>query len=328
MGVVPGRPSRTILLVAALIFCTPGLGRTQGPAKISRVGVLSPFLGPDSLFFETLRVRLEELGYVEGRNIAFVYRAAGEFEQLQAHAREMARLNVEVIATAGPQGVRAARSASTTIPIVMGNVGDAVSQGFVTSLAKPGGNVTGLSSLNSELSAKRLALLKEAFPAANRVAILREAVGDASPLRSTEATARRLGVALEVYQVRDADELASAFATMTTARVAALEILPGSMFVSQLRRVVALAANARVPAIYPDDTFVTAGGLMSYGSNVAELYARAAEYVDRILRGARPGDLPVEQPTVFVLAINLRTAKDLGITIPPSFLSRADHVVP
>jgi ABC-type uncharacterized transport system substrate-binding protein len=232
-----------------------------------------------------------------------------------------------VIVTAGPQGVRAARSASATIPIVMGNVGDAVDQGFVTSLAKPGGNVTGLSSLNSELSAKRLAMLKEVFPAAGRIAILREAVGDASPLHSMEATARRLGVALEVFQVRDADELPSAFATMAAARVAALEVLPGSMFVSQLRRVVELAANARLPAIYPDDRFVRAGGLMSYGSNVAELYGRAAEYVDRILRGARPGDLPVEQPTVFVLAINLRAAKNLGASIPPEFLARADHVV-
>jgi putative ABC transport system substrate-binding protein len=327
MRAVPARPARVILLAAALILCTAGLACAQAPGKVSRVGILSPFLGPDSLFFETLRVRLQELGYVEGRNISFVYRAAEDFDQLQAHAREMVQLNVDVIATAGPQGVRAAKSATTAIPIVMGNVGDAVTQGFVTSLGKPGGNVTGLSSLNSELSAKRLALLKEAFPAASRIAILREAVGDASPLQSTEATARRLGVALDVFQVRDADELSSAFATMATAHVAAVEILPGSMFVSQLRRVVELAANARVPAIYPDERFVSAGGLMSYGSNVAELYARAAEYVDKILRGARPGDLPVEQPTVFVLAVNLRTAKSLGISIPPQFLARADHIV-
>ncbi len=327
MRAVPARPARVILLAAALVLCTAEFACAQAPGKVSRVGILSPFLGPDSLFFETLRVRLQELGYVEGRNISFVYRAAEDFDQLQAHAREMVRLNVDVIATAGPQGVRAAKSATTAIPIVMGNVGDAVTQGFVTSLGKPGGNVTGLSSLNSELSAKRLALLKEAFPAASRIAILREAVGDASPLQSTEATARRLGVALDVFQVRDADELSSAFATMATAHVAAVEVLPGSMFVSQLRRVVELAANARVPAIYPDERFVSAGGLMSYGSNVAELYARAAEYVDKILRGARPGDLPVEQPTVFVLAVNLRTAKSLGTSIPPQFLARADHIV-
>jgi putative ABC transport system substrate-binding protein len=322
------RPSRAILLTVALLLCVPSGVRAQVPGRLSRVGVLSPFIGPDSLFFDTLRVRLQEIGYVEGRTISFVYREAEAFDQLQAHAREMVRLNVDVIATAGPQGVRAARSASATIPIVMGNVGDAVTQGFVVSLAKPGGNVTGLSSLNSELSAKRLALLKEAFPSASRIAILREAVGDSSPLHSAEATARRLGIALEVFQVRDADELPSAFATMAAARVAALEILPGSMFVSQLRRLVELAASARVPVIYPDDRFVKAGGQKSYGSNVAELYARAAEYVDRILRGARPGDLPVEQPTVFALAINLRTARSLTTPLSPQFLARADHVVP
>jgi putative ABC transport system substrate-binding protein len=331
MDRVPARPARharVLLLAAALLLCAAGVAPAQGPGRLARVGILSPFLGPDSLFFETLRGRLLELGYVEGRNIAFVYRAAEDFEQLQAHAREMAQLPVDVIATAGPQGVRAARSATRTIPVVMGNVGDAVSQGFVASLAKPGGNVTGLSSLNSELSAKRLALLREAFPAATRVALLREAVGDATPIRTTEATARRLGVALEIFQVRDADELPSAFATMAGARVSALEVLPGSMFVSQLRRVVELAERARVPAIYPDERFVRAGGLMSYGSNTTELYGRAAEYVDRILKGARPEDLPVEQPTVFVLAINLRAARSVGVTIPAPFLARADQVFP
>jgi putative tryptophan/tyrosine transport system substrate-binding protein len=324
---VPGRRARGLLLAAALILCARDTVHAQTPGRLYRVGVLSPFLGPDSLFFDTLRGRLQKLGYVEGRNVSFVYREAEGFDQLQAHARDMVRLNVDVIATAGPQGVRAARSASPTVPIVMGNVGDAVSQGFVASLAKPGGNVTGLSSLNSELSAKRLALLKEAFPAANRIAILREAVGDASPLRSTEVTARRLGVALEVFQVRDGDELPSAFATMAAGHVSALEVLPGSIFVSQLRHVVELAANARVPAIYPDDRFVKAGGLMSYGSNITELYARAAEYVDKILKGARPEDLPVEQPTVFSLAINLRAAKALGTPMPPQFVARADQIV-
>jgi ABC-type uncharacterized transport system substrate-binding protein len=327
MKAVRARATSVLLLASALALSSATPANTQAPTKSARVGVLSPFLGGDSLFFETLRVRLQELGYVEGRNVFFVFRAAEDFDQLQVHAREMVRLNVDVIATAGPQGVRAAKSATTTIPIVMGNVGDAVSQGFVASLAKPGGNVTGLSSLNSELSAKRLALLKEAFPAASRIALLREAVGDASPLHSAESTARQLGISLEVFQVRDADELPSAFATMTAARVAALEILPGSMFVSQLRRIVELAASTRVPTIYPDDRFVKAGGLMSYGSNVAELYSRAAEYVDRILRGARPGDLPVEQPTVFVLAINLRAARSQGLTISPSFLTRADQVL-
>jgi ABC-type uncharacterized transport system substrate-binding protein len=315
------------LLMFAVVVSAATPANAQGGARIARVGVLSPFIGPDSMFFETLRQRLRDLGHVEGKTVSYVYRAAEDFEQLQAHAREMVRLNVNVIATAGPQGVRAAKSATTTIPIVMGNVGDAVSQGFVASLAKPGGNVTGISSLNTELSAKRLALLKEALPKTTRVAVLREAVGESDPLRATEATARTLGLALEVFQVRETDELASAFAAMTAARVGALQILPGSMFVSQLRRIVELAATAHIPAIYPDERFVKAGGLMSYGSSVTELYARSAEYIDRILKGARAGDLPVEQPTTFALTINLKTASDLGLTFPPSLLVRADQII-
>lgn len=315
----------TLLLV--VVACATMSAAAQSTSRVARVGVLSPFIGPDSTFFEVLRRRLGELGYVEGRGVAFVYRAAEDFEQLQAHARDMVRLNVDVIVTAGSQGVRAAKSATSTIPIVMGNVGDAVSQGFVVSLARPGGNVTGISSLNTELSAKRLALLKEAFPKLTRVAVLREAVGEADTLRAAEAAARSLGLVLEVFQVRDADELPSAFSAMTAAHLGALQLLPGAMFVSQLRRIVELAGAARLPAMYPDDRFVKAGGLLSYGSSVPELYARAAEYVDRILKGAKAGDLPVEQPTTFTLAVNLRTARRLSLTIPPAFLVRADQVL-
>jgi ABC-type uncharacterized transport system substrate-binding protein len=321
------RAAIVALLVFSVVVSAATPAGAQGATRIARVGVLSPFIGPDSMFFETLRQRLRDLGHVEGKTIAYVYRAAEDFEQLQAHAHEMVRLNVNVIATAGPQGVRAAKSATSTIPIVISNVGDAVSQGFVASLAKPGGNVTGISSLNTELSAKRLALLKEALPKTTRVAVLREAVGESDPLRATEATARTLGLAFEVFQVRDTDELASAFAAMTAARVGALQILPGSMFVSQLRRIVELAATAHIPAIYPDERFVKTGGLMSYGSSVTELYARSAEYIDRILKGARAGDLPVEQPTTFALTINLKTASDLGLTFPPSLLVRADQII-
>jgi putative ABC transport system substrate-binding protein len=315
----------TLLLVVMAFAPTPVAA--QSTPRVARVGVLSPFIGPDSSFFEVLRQRLGELGYVEGHGVAFVYRAAEGFDQLQAHARDLVRLNVDVIVTAGSQGVRAAKSATSTIPIVMGNVGDAVSQGFVASLAHPGGNVTGISSLNTELSAKRLALLKEAFPKLTRVAVLREAVGEADTLRAAEAAARSLGLVLEIFQVRDADELPSAFSAMTTSHLGALQLLPGAMFVSQLRRIVELADAARLPAMYPDDRFVKAGGLMSYGSSVPELYARAAEYVDRILKGAKAGDLPVEQPTTFTLALNLRTARRLSLTIPPSFLVRADQVL-
>jgi putative ABC transport system substrate-binding protein len=313
------------LLAAVLVPSHPLVA--QGPNRLATVGVLSPFVGPDSLFYETLRRRLRELGYVEGRNLAFVYRGAESFDQLEAHAREMVQLGVAVIVTVGSQGVRAAKSATLTIPIVMADVGDAVNQGFVRSLAKPGGNITGLSSLNTELSAKRLTLLKEVVPRLSRVAVLREAVGDAGPLHASEAMARELGLTLEVLQVREADELPSAFAAMTATRVGALEVLPGSLFVNQLRRIVGLAATARVATIYPDDRFVRAGGLISYGSNITDLYGRAADYTDRILKGARPGDLPVEQPTTFTLAVNLATARGLALTLPPSLLVRADQIV-
>ncbi len=314
-----------LAVLASLALVTAAAA--QGRAALPRVGVLSPFIGPDSVFFETLRTRLGELGYVEGRSIAYVYRAAESFDQLQALAAEMARLPVDVIVTAGPQGVRAASSATRSIPIVMGNVGDPVNQGFIASLARPGGNLTGLSSLNTELSAKRLELLRETLPSVSHVAILREAVGDASPLTAVEARARALGLRLHVFQVRDADELASAFAGMAAMRVGALEILPGSMFVSQLRRLVELATGARLPAIYPDERFVAAGGLMSYGPSVVDLYRRAADYVDRILKGGRPGDMPVEQASTIRLAVNLRAGKELGVTLPQSVLIRADHVI-
>ena len=316
-----------VLTATVLLLALPAPGGAQASKPMPRVGVLSPFIGSDNAFFETIRHRLQELGYVEGRSVSYIYRAAEEFDQLQTLAAEMVKLNVAVIVTAGPQGVRAARNATRTIPIVMGNVGDAVDQGFVATLARPGGNVTGLSSLNTELSAKRLELLKQTLPTLSRVAVLREAVGDATPLEAVQRQARALGVGVQVFQIRDADELPSAFAAMADARVGALEILPGSMFVSQLRRIVDLAATTRIPTIFADERFVRAGGLMSYGPDVLDLYARSAGYVDRILKGANPASLPVEQPTAFTLAIHLATAARLGITIPPSLLQRADLLV-
>jgi ABC-type uncharacterized transport system substrate-binding protein len=315
------------VLFIVCVLSPSSFATAQARAAVPRIGVLSPFLGPDTAFFETLRQRLQELGYVEGRSVSFVYRAAEGFDQLQALALEMVKLNVAVIVTAGPQGVRAAMNATRTIPIVMGNVGDPVNQGFIASLAKPGGNVTGVSSLNTELSAKRLELLKDAFPVVSHVAVLREAVGDAAPLDAVRLRARALGVTLHVFQVREADELPSAFAAMTEARVGALEILPGSLFVSQLRRVVDLSRTARIPTIFADDRFVRAGGLMSYGPNVIDLYERAAVYVDRILKGAKPGDLPVEQPVSLTLAVHVGTAARMGLVVPQAVLLRADVVL-
>jgi putative ABC transport system substrate-binding protein len=295
-------------------------------AQVARVGVLSPFIGPDSGFFETLRERLQQLGYTEGRNVAYIYRAAEDYEQLAHLASEMVRLQVQVIVTAGAPGVRAAISASDSTPIVMANVGDAVAQGFVSNLARPGGNVTGLTSLNTELSAKRLDLLLEALPGVTRVVALREAVGDSSPVRASEAAARAKGVRVEVMQVRDADELPSAMAA-ASAPGTALSVIPGTLFASRARRLVELATMNHLAAIYPDSRYVQAGGLMSYGPNVTELYREAANYVDRILKGARPANMPVGQPVNFQFAVNLRTAKALGVALNPEVVLRADLVV-
>jgi putative tryptophan/tyrosine transport system substrate-binding protein len=315
------RRTLTVVALVLAVACLPA------QAQVARIGVLSPFIGPDSDFFEVLRGRLQELGYTEGRNAAYIYRASEEYDRLAQHAAEMVRLNVQVIVTAGAPGVRAAKSATDTIPIVIANVGDAVAQGFVANLARPGGNVTGLTSLNTELSAKRVDLLVEAVPSATHLVALREAVGDSSPVRASEAAARARGIRLEVMQVREADELGSAIAAASATRGTALLVIPGTLFASQLRRVVDLAASHRVPAIYPDSRYVRAGGLMSYGPNVPDLYRQAADYVDRILKGASPGSLPVGQPTKFELAVNLRAAQTLGLTLTPEVLLRADLVL-
>jgi putative ABC transport system substrate-binding protein len=315
---------RRLVRYAALLLL---IASAAAEAQVARVGVLSPFIGPDSDFFEVLRGRLQELGYTEGRNVAYIYRAAEDYERLAQDAKDMVRLNVQVIVTAGAPGVRAAKSATDSIPIVIANIGDAVAQGFVSSLARPGGNVTGLTSLNTELSAKRVDLLVEALPAASHLVALREAVGDSSPVRATEAAARARGVRVEVMAVREADELGSAVAAAAATRNTALVVLPGTLFTSQLRRVVDLAANHRLPAIYPDSRYVRAGGLISYGPNVRELYRQAADYADRILKGAQAASLPIGQPSSFELAVNLRAAEALGVTITPAVLLRADVVL-
>jgi len=298
---------------------------TQQLGKMPRVGVLSPSA---DFFLNAFRQGLRELGYIEGRNISLEYRSAdGRVDRLPDLAAELVRLKVDVMVTITPPGVRAAKQATSTIPIVMGAVDDAVEQGFVASLARPGGNITGISLLNPELSGKRLELLKEAFPKVSRVAVLREAVGGASSLRATMEAARVLGVHLQILELRDPNELDSAFAAMTRERAGALDVLPGLMITGYMRQIVDLAGKARLPVIYPDGQFVESGGLMSYGPSLPDLYRRAATYVDKILKGTKPADLPVEQPVKFELIINLKTAKQIGLTIPPNFLARADRVI-
>jgi putative ABC transport system substrate-binding protein len=327
---VPLAPSsrRRFFVGLMALLAAPG-GAAAAPApRPARLGVLSPFSGVEDAFLAELETGLREAGYAPGRDIVIEYRAAGGVvERLQGLAAELVRRRVDVIVTTTTPGLQAARQATGVIPIVVGGVDDAVGQGFVASLAQPGGNITGSSWFSTELSAKRVELLKEAFPAAARVAVLREAVGGATALRATEAAARRLGLGLHVFELRQQGELDSAFAAILQERAAALLVLSGPMLDSHVAEIVRLAARHHLPAVFPDDRFVRAGGLMSYGPRLSELYRRAARYVDRILKGARPGALPVEQPTRFDLVVNLRTAQALGPKIAPSILLRADDVI-
>ena len=320
----------TLILACALalgILTTPLTAEAQRTSKLPRVGVLSPFMSASDPFLGAFRQGLRELGYVEGQNVILEYRSSeGTGDRLPGLAAELTRLRVDVIVTTTSLGAQAAKQATTTTPIVLGGVDDAVEQGFVASLARPGGNVTGASWLNTELSAKRLEFLKEALPKVTHVAVLREAVGGAASLRATEGAARSLGVRLRVIELRDPNELLSAFAAIINERVGALMLLQDPMLVSQQRQILELAAKHRLPAIFSDGALVEAGGLMSYGPKLADFHRRAAVFVDKILKGARPGDLPVEQPTQFELRVNLRTAKALHLSLPQSILVRADVI--
>jgi ABC-type uncharacterized transport system substrate-binding protein len=310
-------------MTLSMVTSLPAADMQMGSMR--RVGVLSPSA---DFFLNAFRQGLRELNYVEGRNISLEYRSAeGRANRLFDLAAELVRLKVDVMVAITPLGVRAAKQATNTIPIVMGGVDDAVEQGFVASLAKPGGNITGISTLNPGLSGKRLELLKEAFPKISRVAVLREAVGGASSLRATIAAGRALGVHLQILELRDPNELDSAFAAMTRERAGALNVLPGLMITGYMRQILDLAAKARLPAILPDGHFVESGGLMSYGPSLSEMYRLAATYVDKILKGAKPAELPVEQPTKFELVINFRTAKQIGVTISSNVLAQADKLI-
>jgi putative ABC transport system substrate-binding protein len=259
--------------------------------------------------------------------------AAGKFEQLPALAAELVALKVDVIVAAdGTPPALAAKQATKTIPIVFAFAGDPVTSGLVTSLARPGGNVTGLTGLGPELVGKRLELLTQAVPGVSRVAVLRlpGALGERTEkemLKEAEVAARDLGVRLQFVEARGPADFDRAFSDMSSARAGALIVLPANMFLREHRRLVDLAAKNRLPAVYTSRESVDAGGLMSYGANQADMQRRAATFVDKILKGAKPGDLPVEQPTKFELIINLKTAKDLGLTIPQSVLARADEVI-
>jgi ABC-type uncharacterized transport system substrate-binding protein len=309
----------------------------QQAAKIARIGYLSPNLATSPHLRETFRQGLRELGYVEGRNLVIEYRdAEGKVvERIPALAAELVALKVDVIVTEAGNTVAplAAKQATRTLPIVFVAAGDPVGSGLVTSLARPGGNVTGLSNITVDLVGKRLELLTQAVRGVGQVAVLwlPGVYGERTEkemLAGAEAAARGLGVRLQFVEAsRDPGDLDRAFSDITRARAGGLTLLPSNLLFRERRRLVDLAARHRLPTVYPWRDAVDAGGLMCYGASLTDSSRRAATYVDKILKGAKPGDLPVEQPTKFELVINLKTAKALGLTIPQSVLLRADHVI-
>jgi putative ABC transport system substrate-binding protein len=324
---------RHFLFAAGALLAAPFGAEAQQAANVARIGYLGRDIVPGPHLPEALRQGLRDLGYVEGRNLVIEYRdAEGKSERLPALAAELVALKVDVIVAASILPALAAKEATSTLPIVVASVGDPVGSGLVTSLARPGGNVTGLSFLAPELVGKHLELVKQAVPDVSRVAILWQPgfLGERSEkgvLKRAEVAAQTLRVRAQFVEARDPADFNRAFSEMTRARAGALTVLSSSMFLGERRRLVDLAAKNRLPTEYPYREFVDAGGLMSYGANIADLYRRAATYVDKILKGAKPGDLPVEQPTKFELVINVKTAKALGLTIPQSLLARADEVI-
>jgi putative tryptophan/tyrosine transport system substrate-binding protein len=318
------------ILVAAMLLCVALTAEAQQPARIPRIGILfASSASVQSARVEALRQRLRELGYVEGKNIVIEYRYAdGKLERLPDLAAELVGLKVDVIVTV-PQAISAAQKASPTIPIVFALHSDPVGTGLVSSLARPGGNITGLSLMVPDLDGKRLELLKEAFPKVTRVAFLWQSTGPRGNLALTEmeAAAKALGLKLLSLPVRSLDDFESAFARAKKERAQALITTIGGLIITQQRQVLDFAAKNRLPAMYPASEVVEAGGLMSYAPSYTDLWRRAADLVDKILKGTKPADMPVEQPTKFEFVVNLKTAKQIGLTIPQKVLERADNVI-
>ena len=319
--------------LAAGLLAAPPAAEGQPVANIPRVGFLSPSSLSDSRtsrYFQALRQGLRERGYVEGQSIAIESRwAEGNYDRLPGLAAELVRLKITVIVTYGGVATQAASRATGSIPIVMAVVQDAVSTGLVSSLAHPGGNITGTSSMSPELVAKQLQILNEVVAKLSRVALLGNPaqIGHAPQVRHAQDAARVLGVRLQVLEVREPGEIDKAFAAITTGRADAVIVLPDSMLLDHRTRIAHLATRGRLPLIAALSDHAEAGGLMAYGPSISDTFRRAATYVDKILKGARPGDLPIEQPTKFEFVINLKTAKTLGLTMPPALLERADRMI-
>jgi putative tryptophan/tyrosine transport system substrate-binding protein len=297
----------------------------QRRGRPAQIGILDPGIPQ---LFDAFRDGMRSLGYAEGQNINTVLRSAqGRPEDVQPLAAELARLNVDVIVTAGTAPVRAAAEATSSIPIVFAALGDALASGIVTNLFRPGGNITGLSFLNTEVSSKRLEILVEAVRNVQRIAVFADPTASQSFVEATEQAAKRLGVLPQIINVPRPEFLEEAFRAAVGSGAQALNVLASAFFNAHRERLAELAMMHHLPAMYETGEYVRAGGLMAYGPNLADMFRRAASYVDRVLKGATAGDLPVEQPTRFEFLINLKTARALNLTIPPTLLARADEVI-
>jgi putative tryptophan/tyrosine transport system substrate-binding protein len=333
---------RAFLAASIAATASPFVATAQPPTKTWRIGYLAP-VSPSAgaRLLESFRQGLRELGYVEGQNISIDYRwAEGRPDQFPALAVELTQLKVDVIVTYNNAGVAALQRATRTIPIVFASVGDPVASGFAASLARPGGNITGLTGLSEELSRKWVELLREAVPTVSRVAVLtvsrdlavhpdrRECSNQNCRLwYEVEGAAKAVKAIPQLQAIVEPDEIEHAFANLIKDRAQGLIVLPHAVTNANRARIASLAAGNRLPGMYPDSEYVEAGGLMSYAPNYSDQHRRAATFVDKILKGAKPADLPIEQPTKFELVVNMKTAKALGLTIPPSILARADRVI-
>jgi ABC-type uncharacterized transport system substrate-binding protein len=318
------------IALCAMLFALCPSAQAQQQTKIPKIGYLEG--GPLSAHtarMEAFRQGLRELGYEEGKKIVIEWRFAdNKVDRLSALAGELVRLKVDIIVSAGAIATRAAKAATSTIPIVMAQDNDPVAEGVVASLARPGGNITGLSNFSPELSSKRLEILREVVPKLSRVAVL----GSRAPtyalvMRELERAAKLLGVKLQYQDISEPKDVETAFQAAAEGRADGVTTFPSAMIVSQRAEIIELAAKNRLPGMYHNSQFAEAGGLMFYGVNVLDLDRRAATFVDKILKGAKPGDLPVEQPKKFEFIINLKAAKQIGLTIPPNVLARADRVI-
>ncbi|HEX2933006.1 MAG TPA: ABC transporter substrate-binding protein, partial [Candidatus Binatia bacterium] len=319
-----------IVAIGVAFAMCGAVAQAQQHAKVPKIGLLGARPAASSTGLELFRQEIRKLGYIEDKNIAFEYRSAdNKFDRLPALADELVRLKVDVIVTPGTVEALAAKNATGTIPIVFFGGGDPVAAGLVDSMARPGGNITGFTSIGAVLAGKRLELLKETVPNLSRVALLWDPQDPsaAQQWKESQLPARELGLQLHSMEIRSTNDVESAFKEAINARSVALAVTSGALALSNQKRVADLAIKNRLPAIYPRKDFVTSGGLMSYGDDRTEPYRRAAVFVDKILKGTKPADIPVEQPTKFELIINLKAAKQIGLTIPPNVLVRADRVI-